>query len=116
MRENEGLEDPAEDYVPPLDEMVRALQWEAQRGIQPDPITDDDGSEAFSRKHESLDDLIRSAHPAPERRYCFKCERWVSLGLGDPEGEDPRCEVCNWQQCICGGCKCNYRGFFRSSP
>lgn len=102
MGPNEGLEDPTEDYVPALDEMVHAMQVSQRRGVAMD--------------HDEMDQMIRDAQPMPEKRHCFRCGRWVSLGLGDPEGEDPRCDRCNWQRCICNACGCDYGGMARSEP
>lgn len=105
MEPNEDLEDPSEDYLPPLTAMV------ARMGRGRSVYLDEDADpEDWQRHHEQMDQDIRDSHPRPERRHCFKCQRWVSFGLNPPEGEDPRCPVCNWQKCTCGGCKCNYSG------
>ena len=103
----EQLEDPHEDYVPALDEMVQVMQDTAVEGL--DDYSECD-PETWEEYHSSLDQSIRDLQESPKKRHCFKCERWVSFGLGDPEGEDPRCPQCRWQICICGACGCNYRG------
>lgn len=106
MEPNKDLENPQEDYVPPLDAMVQAMGRGAAR-----EVTDDWGAAEWSEHHEALDQEIRdSLPPPPEKRPCFKCGRWVSFGINQPEGEDPRCPTCNWQVCICGACRCNYGG------
>lgn len=107
--ENEGLEFPDEDYLPRLDEMVGAMGF-ARRLHNADDLESGDYSDA----HGETDQLIRDQQAVPERRYCYKCERWVSLGTGDEEGEDPRCTICTWQVCICGSCGCGHKGIPRS--
>lgn len=107
MGPNEDLENPREDYVPPLDAMVRVMH-----AAPPDEVTDDWESDDWQERHEAMDQTVRNSHPVPERRHCYRCEsqRWVSFGLKEPEGEDPRCAVCRWQICICGACGCNKWG------
>lgn len=105
MKPNEYLEDPGEEYVPALDEMVRAMQRRT-----PEDIPDGADSEPYSTRHEALDQSIRDRIPLPERRHCYNCQRWVSFGLGVEEGEDPRCTDCGWQVCVCDACGCDYNG------
>jgi len=99
------LENPHDDYYPALDEMVQVMGQVTAEALDDDCTTDD-----WAERHEVLDQTIRESITTPERRHCFKCQRWVSFGLGDPEGEDPRCPVCTWQVCVCGACGCKYSG------
>lgn len=105
MKPNQNLEDPTHDYVPPLDAMVRAM-GSALPGENPAEWS----SEDYQSHHEGIDQLVRDEQIPPDKRHCYSCSRWVSLGLEDEESEDPRCSKCGWQLCVCGACGCKYRG------
>ena len=101
MGVNRRLEDPAGDYVPPLDEMV------VEMGTAPiAEVTDDWDATDWQARHDMMDQAVRDQQPVPERRHCYNCGRWVNYRPEEGES-DPRCPKCSWQQCICGACGCN---------
>lgn len=105
MKPNQDLEDPGAEYVPRLDEMARVANI-----VLPEGGAEDWSGEDYQAHHERMDQMVRDEQPTPEKRHCYNCNRWVSLGLTEEESEDPRCAKCEWQWCVCGACGCNYKG------